>query len=171
MENQEEPFAEYNPEIAAYYSKLKEATKPKINMNKYYNTYTETNNLATTKKYEWLKNILIMASTLIGILVSLHSKKSPNAQVHYLFSTTIISLGLGILTGAISLFAEVHTLEKAAEACKERILQALDGKEDILPLMTVPREKIFFYIEKICYASFVISILCLMAYAAVIDTW
>src|SRR4051812_48099068 len=65
-----------------------------------------------TKDYEWTKNVILMASGLLGILVSLHNNKSPSIPTHYFFCITILTLGLGILTGTIFLYEEASTLHK-----------------------------------------------------------
>jgi len=38
--------------------------------------------LRNDKEYEWMKNVIISASTLLGILITLHSKKSEDIYIH-----------------------------------------------------------------------------------------
>jgi hypothetical protein len=46
--------------------------------NKHFNTLVELANERNLKYYAWLRQILLMASGLIGILVSLKNTKSEN---------------------------------------------------------------------------------------------
>lgn len=68
----------------------------------------------------WFRNVLVMASALFGILVSLHKPPVPQIPA-YLFASGLCMLGLGILSGAIVLYLDAHIAIRKFRSKKELI--------------------------------------------------
>jgi amino acid permease len=83
---------------------------------------SEVLKLRNDKRDEWLKNVLICATTLIGILISLHKEKSSSLLEHYLFCSTIGIISLGILSGSMCLFANVNALHRFVQKRTKELL-------------------------------------------------
>lgn len=122
-----------------------------------------------SKFYEWLRHILLTASGLIGILVSLHTNKSTTTCEHYSFVITIATLGLGILSGSVLLYSEIHKLDIARKLFVDQLQKILKGDNTGLPIATVETHIIFRISEVICYSSFSLSIISLITYAILND--
>lgn len=116
------------------------------------------------KHNEWLKHILLMASGLIGILISLHSEKSKTILQHYSFVITIVGLGLGILFGSICLYSDVNGANKLFKKYKEKIINKSTEK-----ITYVNRSYSFYIFEILTYTSLIASVTSLIVYAIISD--
>ena len=116
----------------------------------------------------WLKNIITIAAGLIAVLVSLKTGKSPSLLAHYLFVSTIGLLSLGILSGSLVLYNEVHLLSKARELQLDYTQKLLnDSSVDLLEWIS----NAWYYVPSkwISLLSFSISLVTLTWYAFLID--
>ncbi|MDO8992092.1 hypothetical protein [Daejeonella sp.] len=93
------------------------------------------------KYFSWLRQLLLMASSLLGILISLHLKPSEDNYTHALFSITLLLLGLGILSGSIALYADVYVSKRMARLMRESLQkQVLQNSEAFEPfVVTTPK--------------------------------
>lgn len=121
------------------------------------------------KEYEWFKNVIISASTLLGILITLHSKKSEDIYIHTYFSLTIGLLGLGILSGTIYLYADTSTQHRLGKNLAENIRQSLNDTQTRSTLISAKPYKIFSYMRRISFVSLFLSIGFLVVYAILLD--
>lgn len=119
------------------------------------------------KNETWVKQILLMASGLIGILISLHKNRSEDICEHYIFVTTIALIGLGILSGSIYLYESIDTNNRMVRQLKKYL--SLSGESQNEKLIFL-KPSIFYVIMKyVFYASLILSIPSLVIYAMVID--
>ena len=116
---------------------------------------------------DWLKNIITIASAILGILISLKTEKTKSTEEHYIFIFTITSIGLGILSGLILLFSEVTVFSLFESKKKEQILQLLDGKERVIDSVKIP--KIYTFLKYFCFFSFFCSLILLIMFAILSD--
>jgi hypothetical protein len=123
----------------------------------------------TNKFYEWFKNIILIASGLLGALVSLHTRSSVTYIEHYLFVITVCGLAVGILTGSIYLYAESHTVGKTLNSFGKKAAEYLDGKNQGDIVVSESASKIFLICYWISCVTLVTSLICLAGYAIVID--
>ena len=115
-----------------------------------------------------LKNIITIASAILGILISLKTEKTKSTEEHYIFIFTITSIGLGILSGLILLFSEVTVFSLFESKKKEQILQLLDGKERVIDSVKIP--KIYTFLKYFCFFSFFCSLILLIIFAILSDS-
>jgi hypothetical protein len=116
---------------------------------------------------DWLKNIITIASAILGILISLKTEKTKSVEEHYIFIFTITSIGLGILSGLIVLFSEVTLFSLFESKKKEQILQLLDGKDHLIDYVGIPR--IYTFLKYFCFFSFFCSLISLIIFAILSD--
>ena len=128
----------------------------------------EVYNKESESRYEWLRNVIIMASGIISVLVSLH-KRSDSFKVKISFCITIILLSLGILIGVISLYGEVRSQTRLRMKYAKSLLQHMNDEAPLPQMMTVPTEPIFVWLEKTCYVLLALSILSMAVYAVMLE--
>jgi Na+/melibiose symporter-like transporter len=124
---------------------------------------------SSNKFYSWYKQILLMASGLISILVSLHSKTSNTHTEHIAYIMTIGGLALGILSGSILLFSEVHNVIRCKKEYSEQLSKMIREKSQTSIIVNVKTAKIFVFFEWLSYICFVISLCSLVYYSILSD--
>ncbi len=121
-------------------------------------------------EYEWGKNILLMASGSISIIVSLHTTKSTNCYTHFFYSASIGLIALGILSGAIYLYAETSTHHRLFLKYRDAISKALSDSQKVEDLNVVAPYKIYGVMRFVFYFSLLLAVPCLAIYAILIDS-
>jgi len=64
---------------------------------------------------ELLRHLILVASSLLAILVSLHSGSDEGNLQRWVFAVLSVVLALCILSAVVSLYAQLHYLQKAKE--------------------------------------------------------
>ncbi len=113
------------------------------------------------------KQILIICTTLLGILISLKSGKIINECELISFIMVIGTLGLSILLGVILLYENINTLGSAIKATSSRKDKLLAGKKEDSTLISVPSDKFYDKIRIVYFASFGLSIVSIVVYALI----
>ena len=124
---------------------------------------------STEKNLKWMQTIVVMASGLLALLVSLHKTTSKTEEIHDVYVTTLILIGLGILSGSIYLYVESHVSEKL----RKKYLQHLKYKYTVGTqnnLVVVSPYKIFYVAKYISVLSFLLVVPLLIYYAILIDS-
>jgi hypothetical protein len=117
-----------------------------------------------TKYYDWIRHLILISAGLIGILVSLKSNTSNNTCETIAFITSICSLGIGILTGSVSLYGEIDSLDKARKLYANRLIEIMKGKTYDVPFDTIDKRPIYRIMELICFISLFIAMISLITY-------
>ncbi|TAG31896.1 MAG: hypothetical protein EAZ35_02270 [Sphingobacteriia bacterium] len=116
----------------------------------------------------FIKQLLLMSSSLLGILVALHKQKESMGYSHLFFVVALLGLGLGILLLSIALYEEVSRNKKLFLLVKKEIeLQNFDDEYETQIAVSNPHV-IFSLFQKLGYVSLIVSIICLTVYAVVI---
>lgn len=119
--------------------------------------------------FNFIKQILLMASSLLGILVSLH--KISNAQILHrtTFSVALGLLALGIIMLTVALSAQVSMQKEIFMKWKAEVTkQFKDESYKTKPIYGEP-SKFYSFCEKIGYSSLLLSIIALTFYAILIS--
>ncbi len=117
----------------------------------------------------WFQHILLLASTLFGILISLHGNASPNLYARWCFALAIALLGLGILTMSIALYAHIDTLKRIRVLYAEEAQNASrEGRAT--GYVSVNERKVFGICEKTGYICFGFCVILLSLYAVLVTT-
>jgi|GEM_PF-3152092 len=117
------------------------------------------------KHFAWLKNIITLAVGLFGIIISFKGDKEISQIKHIFFIISISTLALGIISGIVVLYSEIHVMIKIKKIKGENILKMLND-DKVEKIAVVDRNKIYKYLEKICIVSFALAIISLVIYSA-----
>lgn len=135
-----------------------------------YEKYKELENKSHDLFSNWIRTIIAISAGLVSVLVSLRQNKSDTQLEHILFSTTIIGLTLGILSGAILLHRQIALTDKHRKWYWERLADKLfdSNQTDVVEILKV--SIIYKMAKYIFYLSLTISLLALMVYAVLKDS-
>ena|ERR1700722_15585947 len=117
-----------------------------------------------TKKYAWLRHIILMASGSLSVLISLHKDNICGVLTHVLFGASIALLGVGILCASIALYGEVHLAALRVKETGQYIIRQRKGDANP-PFSFLDMPPIFVVCEKICYVCLVLAIIFLVLYS------
>jgi len=115
-----------------------------------------------------LHHLLLVASSLLGILVSLHGNNDASILLRWVFATISVLLSLSILTAAISLYAELHYVQRAKERYVSSSIEAVRDGRAAEPVFVKPL-KIFSICQTAAYVCFAASIVALAWYAVLLS--
>jgi hypothetical protein len=118
--------------------------------------------------FAFIKQILLMASSLFGILVALHKTSSTDKDIHTSFALALGLLSLGILFLSIALFAQVAVHRELFVQKKADILLQLRDSEHQPKILATEPSKLYRLFENIGYTSLLLSVICLTIYAVLI---
>jgi hypothetical protein len=122
------------------------------------------------KHFDWWKNVILMASGLLGILVSLHSVKSENFIDHLLFFITLLLIGTGILSGTIYLYADIDVYNDHLKILeREQNNKSPNEANQETEVHYAGIKLIFVLMKYVAFFSFGLSIPFLIAYATSLD--
>jgi len=138
--------------------------KIRLNHDEYIGKLTDR---ILSEKQLFTKQILIITTTLLGILVSLKTGKIVDKCEFISFIMVIGMLGLCILLGVILLYENINILDSALKETSSRKERLLGGDKEDSTLISVPSDKFYGKIKKIYYVSFGLSILSLVFYALI----
>lgn len=121
-------------------------------------------NQATRQEESFYKHILLVSSSIFGILISLHTNSSPHLYIRVVFLCSVFSLALGILTSAIVLHSYVRLLKKTHQAYRNEFLKSHKEKRMMSPVFA-KQSPIATICKKISLTSLSLSILFLVSYS------
>ncbi len=105
---------------------------------------------------QWFRHILLMSSSLFGILIALNK---PDALQQYtrVYAIALALLGLGILSGSITLFLSTHVANRKVHGYMELIRDEIKKGTSSMKLGNA---SIFFSISKVfSFVSLSLSVL------------
>ena len=118
-----------------------------------------------SKRYAWLRHLLLLASGSLSVLVSLRGTSPIGCLPHYCMAAGVASLGLGILCGAVALHGEVWTAH-------DLVVQMSKYRDSLLVDPTTPfpgvlskNPKRYRIAERLFYFFLVIAVLALVFYS------
>ncbi|HRH50221.1 MAG TPA: hypothetical protein PLP23_15800 [Panacibacter sp.] len=139
-----------------------------MSLNASFEQLTELAEKRDEVHFSFIKQILLMSSSLFGILVSLHKVTASSDSIRLSFALALGLLSLGILLLSIALFAQVTVHRELFRQKKDDILlQIRDSNHKPRILATEP-PKIYRFLENIGYISLLLSLVCLTIYAILI---
>lgn len=119
-------------------------------------------------RFGFIKQILLMASGLLGILISLHKTTSTDNIARISFALALGLLSLGILLLSIGLFEDVTVRRTLVMKWKEQLQKQIRDENYNPPPIFGNPPKIYEVCEKIGYVSLLLSIISLTIYAIII---
>ncbi len=120
------------------------------------------------KQVDFYRNLLIVASGSLGILVSLHNTHSEYLYIRMVFLLAVLSLAIGILTTSIVLHDLSRLPERARQAFLNEAKDALKDDRLIKPVF-VDKKKRTKVCEKVVPAALLASLILLVLYVFLIS--
>lgn len=122
-------------------------------------------NLSAEKQDAFSQNILLVSSSILGILISLHDNKTECLYTRVAFLISILFLVFGILTLAIMLYDRSKLVEHLRQRFVKEAQNAL--KEDRkLQMVSIQEGKRIRICKKISYSCLILALLMLIVYTS-----
>ena len=139
-----------------------------MGINESFNLFNKLADSRDEVHFNFIKQVLLLASGLFGITVSLHKSNPSDNYSRIAFALALVLLSLGILLLTIALFAQVAAHKARFLAWKEEV-QLQIGNANYQPKIKIVNPPLWYAVcEKIGYVSLVLSILCLTVYAVLV---
>src|SRR5438045_1701558 len=88
----------------------------------------ELSQVKLEKYYQWVRSIMLVETTITGLMVSLRTHKSETCVQHSFYIITLCTLGLCILAGVVVQYGEVRILELLRKSYAESLERLLNDK-------------------------------------------
>ena len=132
-------------------------------------------NTANEKDYEWMKWLIVIASGVFSVIVSQITRMSPaldssllfiQSNQLFLFKGAIIANALGIIFGAVYLYADIRSERDLADKLSiQRLHLLLKGTNRYENVIPSDNFRLFFYCKRI---SLICFLACIGAWVAFI---
>jgi hypothetical protein len=120
------------------------------------------------KRASFFQHVLLVSSSIFGILVSLHSSSSSVLYIRLVFLFSVVLLALGILLAGLVTYDHAMTRERMRQAHYNAVENALaEGRE--VPSIAVSEKKRTRICEKISLLSLSSGVVALTVYT-ILDT-
>ena len=127
----------------------------------------ETMKERNEKEYDWTKQVIVVLSTILGLLIALKSTSSKNEIEHIIFSVAILSNALCILSGLIFLHRETATLHSLIQKYITYI-KSPDANRRSELIISAPKR--YYDISKVFFVIFLfLSVASLISFAIYSD--
>lgn len=108
------------------------------------------------KRFGNVRHLLLVSSTLLGILISFYSSSSQQGGHHLLFALGCLALSLGCIGFVLSLFYEVLARKRAKDDLVAELKRAAE-KGEKAKLVVVGGSRPLLYAEYVAYALVAIA--------------
>lgn len=119
---------------------------------------------ATDKESAFLQHILLVASSMFGILISLHPKSPEYLYSRWGFVLSVLSLALAILLGSLALYGRSRLARRAQKRLSEEGRAAIREHRPMSPVY-LSLSGYYALCEKAVYTLFLIALVLLCTYA------
>lgn len=126
-------------------------------------TLKELSNLLSEKRAQYAQNLALLATTLLGILVTLRCTASPELWLRWVFAVLILSLVSGIGAMQLAVFGEQTAIADARKMYLAESLSAVANDHPVRPVASKERP-IFAVAYRIGYGSLALSLVLLSVY-------
>lgn len=119
--------------------------------------------------YDWIKGLVVVATGLLSVIVSLKTKQSSTIFQSILFVIIVSTLVLGILFGAGVIYSEVLLLRNYYRKKLEHIYSIIYENGNRTKFEIIKKPKIFYFFSYCCYVCLLISFISLIIYSVSIE--
>ena len=119
------------------------------------------------KRYAWFRHLLLLSSGGMTVLVSLRGTSPIGCLPHLCMAAGVVSLGLGILSGAVALHGEVWTARDLVVQMGQYSKKIQEHPSEPFPGILSNNPKRYRVAEWLFYIFLVIAVLALVVYAIV----
>ena len=134
--------------------------------NYYYEQIKNLNRLkveAESKQDTFFQQLLIVSSTLLGLIVSLHTTNSPLLYIRLVYVAALALLSLGVLATAVAVYGRAKTHALLAERFQTELNTALHTDRQVEPVYT-RHSKVTLFCQKASLLLLVVGVLLLACY-------
>lgn len=131
--------------------------------NEFIKQQIEIKNKRNSEFFAFIKQILILSTTLLGLVVAFH-KFGQTPDNHNFLILSISLFSLNILLALIVLHGQIRNLDRTIVSLVEARIRQLDEKPSNEKRIFVPYDKGVVFLAKILYVSFALSVLSLCLY-------
>ncbi|MDR1198516.1 MAG: hypothetical protein LBK94_05830 [Prevotellaceae bacterium] len=118
---------------------------------------------AIQKRDTFFRHVLLVSSSIFGILVSLHTSSSSCLHIRLVFLLSVVLLALGILLAGIVVYDHAMIFERARRDHYNAVEAAINGRGDTLDVFS-PTKKRTLVCEKLSLSLLVLGIITLTVY-------
>ena len=128
--------------------------------------YSEMTARRNAKLWAWMRSVLTLATGALSVLVAFQPTATLGYYPALCLEITWILIGLGILSGSVFLYGEVHLENKQADKKRKNIQKQMETGE-AEPPGAIASELPFRirWCEPICYVSLSLAVITLVSYA------
>jgi len=141
-------------------------------MHKSYNEAIDVaNNLidvALSKRESFFQQLLIVSSTLLGIVISLHTTNSPHLCIRLVFVAALVLLALGVLATVFVVFDFLQIRHQSRQVYLTELNTASQNNRPV-GYVQVEAKKRTAFLEKSSLLFFVSGLIVLTSYAVLIN--
>ena len=117
------------------------------------------------KMYAWLRNLVLLASGALTVIVSLGAGANASGVSLQFLRLAWLSLGSGILLGAVALHGEVWTAAELARQMNRQIKLRPPGSTAPLGPIFAPLPARYKWSRILCYAALTTAVISLVAHS------
>lgn len=119
---------------------------------------------ANAKKFEWLRNLTVLASTLFAALVALTPRTQPSLCAGILLVLSLSLLCMAVICLIISLYEQVDSTSRTSQAYNSELQAAFDETRE-MNIVLASRRPIFAITRKMAYVVLCLALISLLAYS------
>ncbi|WP_423128481.1 hypothetical protein [Gaoshiqia sp. Z1-71] len=142
-----------------------------MDSNYYYSQLEQLNEVvkeSADKKISFYQHVILVSSSILGIIISLHTITSPCIYVRLTFVLSVISLLIGILSMVVVLYDFSHLPERIRPVFQNEIEKSLKKDEKVNPVF-VKHKRRTLILEKISYLFLLLGMALLVTYNVLIS--
>ncbi len=122
-------------------------------------------NLSSDKQDAFSYNVLLLSSSIFGILISLHDNKTEHLYTRVAFLIAILLLALGILSLVIMLYDRSMLVEHMRQKYLKELVNALNKNKKVNSVFAKEGKRLMIC-RKISYTILLLSLFMLIIYTA-----
>jgi hypothetical protein len=137
----------------------------------YYNKFEQLSEVvkeATEKRISFFQYVLLVSSSILGIIISLHTTNSQCLYIRLVFVLSVIFLLLGALCMVVVLYDFSNFPERARQAYLTEIGNAMKNDEKVQPVFVNPHKRTLIF-EKLSYIFLFLGLISLVTYTVLIS--
>ena len=118
---------------------------------------------AEAKESSFLQHILLVTSSTLGILVSLHPSAPEHRYSRWVFVLSVVALGMAVLCNTFSLYARTRLVRRAQKELSDECSKAIRENRPMNPVCVGWEYHVF--CERATYILLVVALISLCSYA------
>ena len=119
------------------------------------------------KFFSWLRYLISMTATLLGILIALRDSSNQSYSQHIFFALTILLMSSSIIFGSILLFTEIKLLRLAIKQREIWLTKLINNENEYIEFQVINPPWYFQTLKIISITCFYSALVSLVTYALI----